>query len=157
MPTWTITLIYPRYRLLKEFVETKISLRLGGLHVKNCVWDTSCFLIKSKFGKTVEHSKSIEHSQKRNWTSVPRHSMLDIQKLLKAKMLNVFKIFECSCQDTAFWTFKIVEHSEKTKFVEHSMKESRIEPHQRPFCAASPKWFRGIFLIWNEQSTWSAW
>ena len=107
MPSPTITLIYPRYRLLKEFVETKISLRLGGLHVKICVWDTSCFLIKSKFGK----------------------KLLNIQKVL-----NILKKgIDCSCQGTACWTFKsgwrpkcwmfsneLNVHA-KTQHVEHSI------------------------------------
>ena len=54
-PILTITLIYPRYRLLKEFVETKISLRLGGLHVKN-VCETQVVSLQVNFGKTVELS-----------------------------------------------------------------------------------------------------
>ena len=154
MPTLIITLIYSRYRLLKEFVEFKISFCLGGLLVKICVWDTSYFLIKSKFGKTVEHSKSIEHSQKELIVHA-KAQHVGHSKVAEGQNVECFKIFECSCQDTAFWTLNIVQHSEK--FVEHSMKELKIESHQRPFCAALPKWFRGIFLICNEQGTWSAW
>ena len=57
-----------------------------------------------------------------NWISMPRHSMLNIQYYL-----NILKNKIC-------WTFN---------------ERVNIEPHQRPFCVALPKWFRGIFLIWN--------
>ena len=117
--------------------------------VKICVWDTNYFLIKSKFGKNVEHSKSIEHSQKRkpighakaqhvghlkvaegqkvecfqtNWISMPRHSMINIRYYL-----NILK---------------------KQNLLNIQWRSQHWTP-STSILWCLPEWFQGIFLIWK--------
>ena len=188
MPTWTITLIYSRYRLLKEFVELKISLCLGAC-LSKFVFETQVISLSSQnFWKLLNIQRGrrpkvlnvlkkamIVHKKAKSWTftkgkrqsllwwRVSKHNFDALPswtfpkgkawmfpqskkswKRQKAKILNVFKF---------------VEHSLKTKFVEHSVKEIKNwTPSTSILCIkALPKWFWGIFLIWNERSTWSAW
>ena len=121
MPTWTITLIYPRYRLLKEFVETKISLRLGGLHVKMCVRH-KLFPYQVNFGKTVEHSNvlNVHAKAKHVWQS-------NVAEGQKCWTFSKRQRIERSCQGKACWNIQWCwMFMKKAKFVEHSRKESKL-------------------------------
>ena len=82
MPTWIITLIYSRYRLLKEFVELKISLCLG-----------ACL---SKF---VFETQVISLSSQNFW------KLLNIQRGRRPKVLNVLKKAMIVHKKAKSWTF----------------------------------------------------